>query len=302
MNGKNLYEVLGLAKSASKSDIKKKYRELAKIYHPDKSEDENYNDEKFKEITEAYQTLIDDKLREKYDNPMDPLKIIYPRVMQITLKVSLEDLKFGVIKKIKFKRHTTCKSCSGYCYDRNAHMSDCSICNGTGAISQVISHMHVINMMCPNCRGTGKNIPICKVCGGHGVVNEEAVEEINIKSGFLNNSLVLKGIGNSSLGGSSDLVVNIDIIPHKDITITSNKDLEINVKVPLKDAIYGYENTISILKEGILLKEEHIKTGHKSIFKDKGIGKGSDLIVKYEIDIPNKQQFNSIFNIKEDEN
>lgn len=60
---KNYYDVLGVAKSATKDDIKKAFRKLAQKHHPDKGGDES----KFKEITEAYAVLSDDKRRREYD-------------------------------------------------------------------------------------------------------------------------------------------------------------------------------------------------------------------------------------------
>ncbi len=57
------YEILELNTQCSKEQIKKKYYELSKKYHPDKN---NGDDEKFKLINEAYETLYDDELREKY--------------------------------------------------------------------------------------------------------------------------------------------------------------------------------------------------------------------------------------------
>ncbi len=61
---KNYYEILGVDKKASKEDIKKQFRKLAHKYHPDK---QGGDEAKFKEISEAYQTLSDDKKRSEYD-------------------------------------------------------------------------------------------------------------------------------------------------------------------------------------------------------------------------------------------
>lgn len=61
---KNYYEILGVEKKATKDDIKKAFRKLAQKHHPDKGGDEA----KFKEITEAYSTLTDDKKRREYDS------------------------------------------------------------------------------------------------------------------------------------------------------------------------------------------------------------------------------------------
>lgn len=65
MNRKNYYEILGVPSNASKADIKNVFRKLAHIYHPDK---EGGNERKFKEISEAYSVLSDDKKREGYDS------------------------------------------------------------------------------------------------------------------------------------------------------------------------------------------------------------------------------------------
>ena len=65
MANKNYYEVLGIDKKATKDDIKKAFRKLAQKYHPDKSHGE---ESKFKEITEAYSILTDDKKRREYDS------------------------------------------------------------------------------------------------------------------------------------------------------------------------------------------------------------------------------------------
>lgn len=61
---KNYYEVLGLDKKATKDDVKKAFRKLAQKHHPDKGG----NEDKFKEITEAYSILSDEKKRREYDS------------------------------------------------------------------------------------------------------------------------------------------------------------------------------------------------------------------------------------------
>jgi DnaJ-class molecular chaperone len=64
---KNYYKVLGIEKGASKEEIKRAFRKLARKYHPDVNSDEGKSGEKFKEINEAYSLLNDDKKREMYD-------------------------------------------------------------------------------------------------------------------------------------------------------------------------------------------------------------------------------------------
>ncbi|EAW08145.1 DnaJ and TPR domain protein [Aspergillus clavatus NRRL 1] len=68
---KDYYKILGVSKDASEQDIKKAYRKMAIQYHPDKNRDGEAGDEKFKEIGEAYETLIDPQKRAAYDNGDD---------------------------------------------------------------------------------------------------------------------------------------------------------------------------------------------------------------------------------------
>ncbi len=65
MAEKDLYKTLGVSKTASKDEIKSAYRKLAKVYHPDNKE--TGDEEKFKEVQEAYDILYDDNKRAAYD-------------------------------------------------------------------------------------------------------------------------------------------------------------------------------------------------------------------------------------------
>ncbi|MCL2042588.1 MAG: molecular chaperone DnaJ [Treponema sp.] len=67
MAKRDYYEVLGVDKNASKDDIKKAYRKLAIQYHPDKNPGNKESEERFKEATEAYEVLADDKKKAAYD-------------------------------------------------------------------------------------------------------------------------------------------------------------------------------------------------------------------------------------------
>ncbi|MBD3403286.1 DnaJ domain-containing protein, partial [candidate division GN15 bacterium] len=64
---RDYYDILGVTDSASAADIKKAFRTLAKKYHPDRNKGDAEAEKRFKEISEAYETLSDDKKRREYD-------------------------------------------------------------------------------------------------------------------------------------------------------------------------------------------------------------------------------------------
>ena len=67
MEYKDYYKILGVSKNASQEEIKKAYRKLARKYHPDANPDDKKAEERFKEVSEAYEVLGDEEKRKQYD-------------------------------------------------------------------------------------------------------------------------------------------------------------------------------------------------------------------------------------------
>ena len=67
MKNTDYYKVLGVSKSAAQAEIKKAYKRLAKQYHPDRNQGDKAAENRFKEISEAYQSLSDPEKRKRYD-------------------------------------------------------------------------------------------------------------------------------------------------------------------------------------------------------------------------------------------
>ena len=166
MSKRDYYDVLGLDKGASSSEIKKAYRKLALKYHPDKNPDDSVAEEKFKEAAEAYEVLSDDNKRERYNRfghagmkgttgggqnmNMEDIFNQFGDIfggafgnsfgggnrrrrmkgadLRIKVKLSLEEIATGAKKKIRVAKQVLA--------DGVEH-SDCSTCNGSGQVRRV---------------------------------------------------------------------------------------------------------------------------------------------------------------------
>lgn len=134
---KNYYQILGVKRDASSSDIKRAYRKLAKKYHPDTNGNRADIKKKFQEVTEAYRVLSDPKARETYDEWGHEA---YTRYMKKAARQSQEHQEY---------HHT-----SGH--DEEGHCGACGHDHGEGGHCGACDHDH------------GEGEEHCGACQGRG--------------------------------------------------------------------------------------------------------------------------------------
>lgn len=189
------YSVLGVSKNATKSEIKTAYRKLARNYHPDVNKDSGA-EQKFKEISNAYEVLSDDEKRSIYDkygeaglkgagagmgdfsNPFDLFESLFegmggmdrmgsrsPRNRptqgddeSYNLVLNFKEAIFGVEKEIEITRLENCGTCDGSGAKPGTKPTKCSTCGGQG---QVVSSARTP-------LGVFQQVMTCSTCGGTG--------------------------------------------------------------------------------------------------------------------------------------
>ena len=210
MAKRDYYEVLGVQKNASKDDIKKAYRKLAIQYHPDKNPGSKEAEEKFKEATEAYEVLADDRKKAAYDQfgfaGVDGMGggqthdwSIFRDFEDIGNFGSIFDSIFGGLGGGGFRRsggQSGVRQGANLRYDIEIPFKDaifgtkveiqysrndsCQTCKGSGAANGSG------RKVCPTCQGSGQVrrssgffsvASPCPSCGGEGYIIEQPCRE-----------------------------------------------------------------------------------------------------------------------------
>ena len=247
---KDYYQILGVGRDASPDEIKRSYRNLAMKYHPDKAGKDASAETKFKEISEAYETLGDPQKKTAYDNPnpfgnsnsfgggfneffkspgfnfnWGPKKTGFEssnlgRNINARIMISLDEVINGAVKKANVFRRVKCTPCNGTGAN-NAEMNTCNVCGGSGSTKKVVNtHFGQIAMdeSCYNCQGEGRTPKSpCNTCRGEGTQRIQDQVEVRIPKGSVSGmSFVVPGMGDAGKGSSAagDLVVTAAEIPH----------------------------------------------------------------------------------------
>tara|TARA_X000000368_G_C22929164_1_gene666744 strand:+ start:51 stop:1055 length:1005 start_codon:yes stop_codon:yes gene_type:complete len=265
---KDYYKSLGLDRNASKDDVKKAYRKLAKQYHPDKNPDNKEAEEKFKEVTEAYEAINSGKSSNdsyqtfggedffngsfndffKNFTGQSSYNRQYQRQtkggdLRIRIGVTLDEVINGGAKKLKFKRKVVCVTCSG---KGGSDESTCSKCKGMGVINRH-NGLFVVSVNCDNCNGTGTIIKNkCNTCSGTKFTYKEETIDVNIKPGLKTGDTMMSyGYGNESVNGNpGDLYIKIQEERYPMGLQRKGADLMMPIVVPLLSCILGDDLTI----------------------------------------------------------
>ena len=250
---KKYYEILGVNQTASQETLKKAYRELSKEHHPDHGGDE----EKFKEINEAYSVLSDPQKRKKYDNPMHqmggfsfddifggvrghrpPFRAPDPNAPRRGQNIMLEQLVplrhfiLGGKIKINLSFRDPCSDCGGTGAEEK---EICSNCKGIGHITQTQHHQGMTmrsSRACPKCMGRGFTASKhCGHCKGSGLRIIDKELELEVPAGATEGHIIgVMGEGGGGLNGGppGDLAVKLHIqMPDPDkLTDEQKKVLE----------------------------------------------------------------------------
>ncbi len=308
---KNYYEILGVNENSTQDEIKKSYRKLAVKYHPDKNPNDKSAEEKFKEISEAYDTLSDTNKKSQYDNSrkfgnMDNMfqyfefnnggmrrPTIKGQDLRINIELTLEEIFSGMTKTIRYNRKSACNSCQG----TGGKQDTCSNCKGTGTTRVVqrssFGMTHISMGLCNNCKGTGKIVvDPCKTCSGEGCLNTEEVLDVNIPEGVFDGmSFIRQGYGNHILNGTpGDLLLTISE-KHNEDFFRDNLDLHTNVSLSYPELILGVEKDIKTIDGKIKIKiPERSKPNDILRIRQKGMkmnGNRGDLMLSINLEMPN---------------
>ena len=230
---RDYYDILGLSKSASDSEIKSSYRKLAMKYHPDRNPGDKKAEDKFREIAESYEILKDPQKKAAYDQYghaafsqgsgagagggfsgfsgggfSDIFEDMFGMGgdqgrrsastgsdLRYDLSVSLEQAYSGDQVEISLTVPTKCESCNGTGANKGSQPKQCSQCGGYGKV-RAQQGFFTIERTCASCSGAGEIIgDPCRVCKGQGRVNKSKKLSVNVPAGVDNGTRIRLFLG-----------------------------------------------------------------------------------------------------------
>jgi molecular chaperone DnaJ len=276
------YELLGVGRDATDSDLKRAYRQIAMQCHPDKNPGDKAAEDRFKQVSEAYAVLSDADKRAHYDRYGTApaagaggfeggfgtlFEDIFENFfagggrgrrtraargedLQYELKISLEEAATGIETKVQLPRLEACEACSGSGAEAGSQRTTCEACRGQGQVRFNQGFLTVART-CPKCHGEGEvNKNPCKACRGEGRQRSERLLAIKIPAGIEDGmQLRLTAEGSSGVHGgpAGDLYVLVRIRDHA-IFVRHGADLVCEVPVSFAQLALGAKIEVPVLE------------------------------------------------------
>ncbi|CAL4326215.1 molecular chaperone DnaJ [Buchnera aphidicola] len=310
MAKKDYYQILGITKSAEEREIKKAYKKLAMKYHPDRNQGDKTAENKFKEIKEAYEILINEEKRTAYDQyghaafenghsnntystftSSSDFSDIFGDVfgdifggnrtkrakkgsdLCYKMEILLEEAVKGTKKEIHIPTLQKCKKCHGSGASIGTKPYSCSTCNSKGQI-HIRKGFFTVQQSCPTCQGRGTIIKHpCNGCHGQGRVETYKTLLVKIPPGIDDNDRIrLNNEGEAGSNGaqSGDLYVQISVKKHP-IFEREENNLYCEVPINFTMAALGGEIEVPTLDGRVKLKIP-CETQSGKLFRIRGRG------------------------------
>jgi molecular chaperone DnaJ len=304
------YEVLGVSREASETEIKKAFRRLARELHPDVNKEPGA-EEKFKEAAEAYEVLSDAERRRTYDaygheglrsGGFDPgagfgsIDDIFQAFfggrgfgfggrgpapggdVAVAVEIELAEVATGVRREITYDVVAACEHCHGNGAEPGTPITTCERCGGAGELRQVTRTpfgQMVRSAACDVCGGAGK-IPQtpCEVCGGSGRTRQSRTSAIEVPAGIEDGQRMrITGAGHSGEAGAppGDLFVEVRVAADERFE-RDGSDLISMVSIPATEAMLGTKVTVPTLEgEEEIEVEPGTQPGAEKVLKGAGL-------------------------------
>jgi molecular chaperone DnaJ len=306
---RDYYELLGVARDADDVTIKKAFRRLARQLHPDVSTEPDA-EQRFREVTEAYEVLASSETRALYDRyghaglrsgGFRPTQFDVGGLADIfsaffgedvfsagarrrgadvgaTVEIELAEAARGVTVIVPFDVAVPCATCGGDGIEPGTTPVRCTRCDGTGRLQHVtrsVLGQFVRTQACPQCAGRGVVIEHpCQTCEGAGLVVDRREREVEVPAGIHDDQRIrLSGEGHAgeSGGRAGDVYVRVRVKPDPRFVREGN-DIYTQVDVTIVEAAIGATHTIETLDGPIELElQPGTQPGDVKVLRGKGM-------------------------------